>query len=59
MRIAIIDHDEHALFVEDIDDELLNHEYNGSEQAYIDDNYDLKNYSFDRIVYSQCAIFHL
>lgn len=56
MRIAIIDHDEHALFVEDIDDELLEREYNGSEQAYIDDNYDMENYSWDYIVYSKYII---
>ena len=48
-RIAIIDHDEHHLFVEDITDEMLE-KYNGDEQAYIDDNYDLENYSWDYIV---------
>lgn len=39
-RIAIIDHASHDLWVEDINDDVLNAEpYNGSEQAYIEANY--------------------
>ena len=39
-RIAIIDHVTHDLWVEDIKDDVLKAEpYNGSEQAYIEDNY--------------------
>ncbi len=50
-RIAIIDHSEHTLFVEDIDEDVLENEYNGDEQAYIDDNYTFEGeYSWDYIV---------
>ena len=51
-RIAIIDHSAHELYVEDINDEVLNAEpYNGDEQAYIDDNYTFEgDYSWDYIV---------
>ena len=48
-RIAIIDHVEHELIVEDINEELLNKKYGGDEQKYIDDNYDMENYSWDWI----------
>ena len=48
-RIAIIDHDEHVLMVEDIPEDILEKEYGGDEQKYIDDNYDLENYSWDYI----------
>ena len=53
MRIAIIDHDTHTLFVEDINDEILEGQYGGQEQNYIDDNYSLGKYSWDYIVDSQ------
>ena len=51
-RIAIIDHSAHELYVEDINDEVLNAEpYNGDVQAYIDDNYTFEgDYSWDYIV---------
>ena len=51
-RIAIIDHSTHELYIEDINDEVLNAEpYNGDEQAYIDDNYTFEEgYSWDYIV---------
>lgn len=51
-RIAIIDHAAHELYIEDINDEVLNAEpYNGNEQAYIDDNYTFEEgYSWDYIV---------
>ena len=48
-RIAIIDHDNHRLYVEDIDEEVLNEKYNGEEEAYIKDNYTLENFSWDFI----------
>ena len=38
-RIAIIDHVNHVLYIEDIDDDVLEKEYNGEEEAYIRDNY--------------------
>lgn len=49
MRIAIIDHDNHSLMVEDINEEILEGQYGGDEQMYIDDNYSLGNYSWDYI----------
>ena len=44
--LAIIDHDEHKLYIEDVSDETLE-KYNGEEEAYIKDNYDLENFSWD------------
>lgn len=50
-RIAIIDHSAHTLFVEDIDEDVLENDYNGDEQAYINDNYTFEGeYSWDYIV---------
>lgn len=49
VRVAIIDHVEHTLFIEDIDEDILNNEYNGSEQEYIEDNYNIEEYSWDYI----------
>lgn len=49
-RVAILDHTTHQLFIEDISDEDLQ-KYGGSEQDYIDDNYEFKgDYSWDYIV---------
>lgn len=49
-RIAIIDHDDHRLFIEDIDEGILKRDYNGEEEAYIRDNYSLgENWSWDYI----------
>lgn len=48
-RIAIIDHTNHTLFVEDVNEEILEDQYGGDEQKYIDDNYNLKGYSWDWI----------
>ena len=48
-KLAIIDHNEHRLFIEDVTDKMLA-KYNGDEQAYIEDNYDMENYSWDYIV---------
>lgn len=47
-RLAIIDHDNHVVYFEDVTEEALA-KYNGDEQAYIDDNYDIENYSWDYI----------
>lgn len=48
-RIAIINHVTHGLYIEDIDEKELEEKYNGDEQAYIEDNYDLEDYSWDWI----------
>lgn len=50
VRIAVLDHSSHRLYVEDISDEELE-KYGGDEQAYIDDNYFFEDgYSWDYIV---------
>ena len=50
-RIVIIDHDNHSLVIDDVDEEVLENEYDGDEQAYIDSNYWLgENYSWDWII---------
>ena len=41
-RICIIDHDKHAVYFEDISEKDLE-KYNGSEQAFIEDMYNLSN----------------
>lgn len=50
-RIAILNHLTHELYVEDITDEMLA-KYNGEEEQYIEDNYNVENgeYSWDYIV---------
>lgn len=53
MRIVVIDHESHTLYVEDINDEILQGQYGGDEQLYIDYNYSAKNYSWDYIVDTQ------
>lgn len=53
MKIAVIDHDSHTLYVEDINDDILQGQYGGEEQLYIDDNYSTENYSWDYIVDTQ------
>lgn len=52
-RIAIIDHTNHTLFVEDVNEEILEDQYGGDEQKYIDENYNLKDYSWDYIIDAQ------
>ena len=48
-RIVIIDHDDHRLFIEDLNEEALR-PYNGEEEAYIRDNYNLgEHWSWDYI----------
>lgn len=39
-RIVILDHENHQVFIEDIDTEVLEKKYNGEEE-YIKDNYTL------------------
>ena len=53
MKIAVIDHDSHTLYVEDINDDILQGQYGGDEQLYIDDTYNIENYSWDYIVDTQ------
>lgn len=49
-RIAIIDHSTHTLMVEDINEEILEEQYGGDEQKYINDNYTFEGkYSWDWI----------
>lgn len=49
-RLAIIDHETHELFIEDVDEEMLEKEYGSSEQAYIEDSYELSSHwSWDYI----------
>lgn len=49
-RIVIIDHDRHELFIEDIDEKTLQEKYNGEEEDYIKDNYDLsEHWSWDYV----------
>ena len=49
-RIAIINHVTHDLFIEDVDEKELEEKYNGDEQSYIDDSYELDgDYSWDWI----------
>lgn len=52
-RLAIIDHSTHTLFIEDVSDENLE-KYNGEEEAYIKDNYNLQGeFSWDYIASAQ------
>jgi hypothetical protein len=53
-RIAIIDHNEHELLIEDINEQVLEEKYGGDEQAYINDNYTFEgDYSWDWITDTQ------
>jgi len=50
-RIAIIDHEYHKLYVEDIPDEILDAPEWDDEEAYIKDNYTFEGkWSWDYIV---------
>ena len=55
MRLVIIDHARHTLFVEDVSEELINEKYNGEEEEYIKDNYDLveDEWSWDYVTNAQ------
>ena len=47
-RIIIIDHETHRAFIEDIDEEMLERDYEGSEEEYINDTYNLgKHWTWD------------
>lgn len=49
-RLAIIDHADHTLMVEDVNENELQDNYGGDEQAYIDANYTFEgDYSWDWI----------
>jgi hypothetical protein len=49
VRLAILDHAAHTLFIEDVADADLER-YNGSEQDYIEDNYTFEgDYSWEYI----------
>lgn len=39
--IAILDHESHSLFIDEVDTDLIEQKYNGEEEAYILDNYEL------------------
>lgn len=52
-RIAILDHDNHILIVEDIPDEILDASEWDGEEAYIRDNYDVENFSWEYITEAQ------
>lgn len=47
-KIAIINHDEHRLYIEDVSDEELAR-YRGDIESYIISNYYLENYSWNYI----------
>ena len=50
-RLAILDHADHTLMVEDVNEEVLESNYNGSEEAYIKENYTFEgDFSWDWIV---------
>ena len=52
-RLAILDHDNHALYIEDINEEILEGQYGGDEELYIEDNHNLKEYAWNWIVETQ------
>lgn len=47
-RIAILDHVEHRLYIEDISDEMLD-KYKNNIFAYINDYYDCENFTWEYI----------
>ena len=57
-RIAIIDHANHRLFIEDIDEKVLEEKYNCEEEAYIKDKYgDFDGeWSWDYITHSEYCL---
>ena len=53
-RIAIIDHSDHELLIEDVNEQELEEKYGGDEQKYIDENYTFEgDYSWDWITDTQ------
>ena len=54
IRVAIIDHETHNLFMEDLDEDVLEKEYEGSEEAYIEATHELgKHWTWDYIVHTE------
>lgn len=49
-KLAIIDHNTHTLYIDEVDEELINSKYEGEEEKYIDDVYGFDNYSWDYVV---------
>lgn len=49
-RIAILDHDRHCLYIEDVPDEILDAPEWDGEENYIKENYSVNNFSWDYIV---------
>ena len=50
-RLVIIDHANHTVFFEDVDTDFLEENYNGDEEAYIEDSYTFEgDYSWDYVV---------
>lgn len=53
-RLAIIDHELHRLFIEDVDMDVINKKYNGNEEDYITDNYELsRTWSWEWIIVTE------
>ena len=51
MRLAVIDHAAHRLYVEDVSEELIESKYNGNDEDYIKDNYTFEGeWSWDYII---------
>ena len=51
IRLAIIDHEKHCLYVEDVEESVIEEKYGGEEEAYIRDTYDLgEMWSWDFIL---------
>lgn len=48
IRVAILDHNYHILYIEDFEEKLLE-EYAGDIERYIEANYPFSNYSFEVI----------
>lgn len=55
-RIAIIDHENHTLHIEDINEDILKEYYNGKKEDYIREQYKNKlsqNWTWDYIIKAQ------
>ena len=53
-RLAIIDHDNHRLMIEDVDMDILEDKYHGEEEDYIKDNYELGlNWDWEWVVVTE------
>ena len=52
-RLCIIDHETHKVYIEDVDEDMLDNEYGGEEEEYIKANYACGasgNFSWDYII---------